>query len=99
MSEPVYMSQESLAEPSNLDAQLPQVGRASFRSNHRDIQPLFGRPVYFSFNASDTSTYELTAQAKRPAGRRSQLESAFGEYWQRAKSLKVSVKKGCKAIE
>lgn len=61
MSEPVYMSQERLVELSNLEMQKPGRGRAKISSNYRDIQPLLDRPIYASFNASDTSTYKLSS--------------------------------------
>lgn len=97
MSEPVYMCQDKLTELSNLEAQIPGVGRRKIAANHRDIQPLLDRPVYASFNTTESSSLNRGSIGKR-IGRNGTLAHALNEYWRRVNRIRVSVKRAYKSI-
>lgn len=98
-----------LVELSNLEAQIPLRGRQKIARNWRDVQPLLNRPVYASFNTSDTSAYtRLDSSLKqrehlRSSARRLKASEpfsrAFVEYWRQVNKLRGSVRKAFKAID
>lgn len=97
MSEPVYMNQAKLVELSNLEALDPVIGRQKIASNYRDIQPLLDRPVFASFNTTDSISPKLKQSSRFFDDGR--FGSAFREYWRKVNQLKVTVNRAFKAID
>lgn len=64
MSEPVYMSHDSLVELANIEAKLPD-GVKKINHNNRDIQPLLDRPVYVSFEVSKARPTTMNLNNKK----------------------------------
>lgn len=97
MSEPVYMSQEKLTKLANLEAAKPG-GNQKIAANYRLIQPLLDRPVYASFNTSDSTTYEQDRIGKR-IGEHKRLSEALDKYWKQVNKIGVTFRKAYKKIE
>jgi hypothetical protein len=77
----------------------PGAGRQKIQANHREIQPLLLRPVYASFNATDSVTYSKTRIGKRIGVPGQRLSQALDKFWKRVDGVKVSVKKAYDNVE
>jgi len=68
------------------------VGRAKISSNHREIQPLLDRPVYVSYNVSESDSLHLPYGSDR-------FRRAFEEYWRQINAMKLSFRRAFRRIE
>lgn len=59
-------------------------------NNHRDIQPLLDRPVYVSFNVSDSITPN-SARLQQPNNMNA-INAAFEGYWNTIHTITGSVR-------
>ena len=95
LSEPVYMAQESLEELSNIEAANELLGRYKISANHREIQPLLDRPVYASFNTTDSisTSFDTDKKITTTITTNGQFMRTIRVYWQRINKLQERAKK------
>lgn len=71
-----------------MEAHNPVIGRQKILNNHRDIQPLLERPVYVSFNVSESITPD---SMKLHTNGTSIIGRTLGEYWNKVHAIKGTV--------
>lgn len=77
-----------------MEVMKPGGGRQKIQANNREIQPLLLRPVYASFNTTDSVTYSK----KRIGKRIGHLSEAMGNFWGKVNNVKLTIRRAYDSV-